>query len=147
MPSTHTSLRYHIVFSTKERYPHIARDWRDELHAYLGGCVRGLGGIAVQIGGVADHVHLLVILKPAHSVADVVREIKKASTNWIRASKHEKFSWQDGYGAFTISRDDTDRVQSYILRQEEHHERVSFQDEYLAFLAEQAVEYDPRYLW
>lgn len=147
MPSTHTSLNYHVVFSTKNRLPSIATDWRGPLHEYLGGCVRGLGGVPLQIGGVADHVHLLVGLKAIHAPADVVREIKKASTAWVRESADSKFQWQEGYGAFTVSRHDLQSVGTYIAGQEEHHRSKSFQEEYLEFLEEQGIPYDDRFLW
>ena len=147
MPSTHTSLWYHIVFSTKNRVPQIAEEWRPRLHEYIGGCIRGLGGVPIEIGGVADHVHALVILKPAHAPADIVREVKKASTSWVHQSLDSKFAWQDGYGAFTVGRSERDAVQAYVRGQEKHHRRVSFQDEYVRLLADLGIEYDPRYLW
>jgi putative transposase len=147
MPSTHVSLHYHAIFSTKNRFPFIAKNWRASLHEYLGGCIRGLGGVPLQIGGVTDHVHLLVGLKAIHAPADVIREIKKASTSWIRESIDAKFQWQEGYGAFTVSRRDLQSVVTYITSQEEHHRTKSFQEEYVDFLVEQGIEYDERYLW
>src|SRR5690348_9706941 len=104
MPSTYLSLHYHLVFSTKGRVPSIDAAWRSDLHAYLGGTIRGLGGVPEAIGGVADHVHLLVGLKATHCLADVIRELKKAASIWV----HEKigagdFAWQEGYAAFTVS--------------------------------------------
>lgn len=147
MPSTHTSLHVHFVFSTKNRFPSISTEWRPRLHEYLGGCIRGLGGVPLQIGGVADHVHLLVGLKAVHAPADIVREIKKASTSWIRESVDSKFQWQEGYGAFTVSRHDLESLAAYISGQEEHHRSKSFQEEYVEFLLEQGIPYDDRYLW
>jgi putative transposase len=104
MPATYLSLHYHLVFSTKNREPFIAALWRPRLHEYLGGTISGLGGIPEIVGGVADHVHLLVGLKATHKLADVLRELKKASSVWV----HEQiglasFAWQDGYAAFTVS--------------------------------------------
>jgi putative transposase len=148
MPSTHTALRYHIVFSTKERVPFIAPEWRARLHAYVGGTVRNLGGVAIAIGGVADHVHLLVSLNATHAIATLVREVKVAGTKWIHDEmKIQTFSWQEGYGAFTVSPSQTDSVAKYIANQEEHHRVKSFQEEYVEFLAKAGVEYDVRYLW
>jgi putative transposase len=147
MPSTHVSLHYHAVFSTKNRYPFIANNWRPRLHEYLGGCVRGFGGVPLQIGGVADHVHLLVGLKAVHAPADLIREIKKASTSWIRETIDPKFQWQEGYAAFTVSRHDLQSLNTYITNQEEHHRSKSFQEEYIEFLVEQGIVYDERYLW
>ena len=83
MPSTHLSLHVHVVFSTKERRSFIADDWRQDLHAYLGGCVKTINGIPLAIGGVADHVHLLLGMRATHCLADVVRDIKKSSSRWI----------------------------------------------------------------
>ena len=103
MGSTFLSLHYHIVFSTNERPPFIKPAWRSKLHEYLGGTVRGLGGIPEIIGGVEDHVHLLVGLRATHCLADLMQELKKASSIWA-AEKHERgFEWQEGYSAFTVS--------------------------------------------
>ena len=135
MGSTFLSLRYHIVFSTKDRRPLIASTWRPRLHEYLGGTVRGLGGIPEAIGGVEDHVHLLVGLRATHTLADFVRELKKAGTAWVRDQKLEPaFSWQEGYAAFTVSPGVRVRVKGYIARQEQHHRRLSFIEELTSLL-------------
>ena len=148
MPSTHTSLYYHIVFSTKDRVPSIDASWRPRLHALLGGAVRNLGGVALEVGGVADHVHILAGLKATHCVAEVLREIKKGSSAWVHGSLgKERFAWQEGYGAFTISRAGCSTVAAYIRNQEEHHRKRSFQEEYREFLEEHGIEFDERYLW
>ena len=148
MPSTHTSLHYHVVFSTKERVAFINSDWRDELHRYMGGTVAGMGGVALNVGGVDDHVHLLLGLKPTHAISDVVRELKSGSSKWVHERLARKlFGWQDGYGAFTVSRSNLDAVSRYITDQEKHHEKRSFQDEYLELLQRHEVEFDERYLW
>jgi putative transposase len=147
MPSTHTSLHYHLVFSTKERVPLINAKWRNDLHAYLGGIARGLGATPLRVGGVEDHVHLIVGAKPAMSPADLVRDLKRESGKWVRDIIGPDFAWQEGYGGFSVSRWDVERVIEYIANQEEHHRRVTFQEEYLAFLGEQGVAFDPRYLW
>jgi len=148
MPSTHLSLHYHVVFSTKERRPWIEQSWRNDLHAYLGGCVKTLDGIPEQIGGVADHVHLLLGLRATHCLADVLREIKKASSRWVHdGMRIPKFGWQEGYGAFTVSRSNIDAVRKYIETQEQHHSKGSFQDEYLGLLKKHEIEFDERFLW
>ena len=148
MPSTHLSLHYHIVFSTKERRPLITPAWRERLHAFLGGIVRDLQGIPEAIGGVADHVHLLIGLKATHCLADVVREVKAGSSRWVHQEIGEDlFQWQEGYGAFTVGAPQCADVRAYIARQEEHHRTRSFQDEYLEFLLRGGVEYDERHLW
>jgi REP element-mobilizing transposase RayT len=147
MPSTYLSLHYHLVFGTKNREPLIAPAWRARLHDYLGGTLRGLGGFAEGIGGVADHVHLLVGLKATHCLADVMRELKKASSAWV----HEKsgapaFAWQEGYAAFTVSATSRDAARHYIANQEEHHRVKSFREEVVEMLNKAGIEYDPRYL-
>lgn len=148
MPSTHLSLHYHLIFSTKDRLALINHEWRDRLHAYLGGIVHDLGGVPEIIGGVEDHVHLLVGLRATHRLADVLREIKAGSSKWIHEEIHQlRFTWQDGYGAFTVSASRVAAVKNYIARQEEHHRQKSFQDEYLEFLQESGVEYEEKYLW
>jgi REP element-mobilizing transposase RayT len=148
MPSTHLSLHYHLIFSTKERHPHIATDWRDRLHAYLGGIVRTLDGIPEAVGGMADHVHLLVGLRATHCLADVLRDIKAESSRWVHEEIGRRtFSWQEGYGAFTVSASQRETVKGYIAQQEKHHRRRTFQEEYLTLLGKHGVEYDERYLW
>ena len=148
MPSTHLSLHYHLVFSTKERIAYIHRDWRDRLHAYMGGIVRDMRGIPEAIGGIEDHVHLLVGLRATHRLADVLKEVKGASSKWVHEEISKPlFSWQEGYGAFTVSATQISDVKNYIARQETHHQRKTFQDEYLEFLKLGGVEYDEQYLW
>ena len=122
MPSTHLSLNYHIVFSTKNREPILAASWRAELHAYLGGILRDLGGVAQEVGGVADHVHFLAALKATHCLADVLRDTKTGSSRWIHETMRiRSFAWQEGYGAVTVSPSDVPRVRRYIASQTEHH--------------------------
>ena len=148
MPSTHLSLHYHIVFSTKNRVAFISDTWRDRLHAFLGGVVNQLEGMSQKVGGVSDHVHLLIGLKATHRLADVLREIKSVSSRWVHEEIGEKFfSWQEGYGAFTVGSSQIRAVMDYIARQEEHHRVKSFQEEYREFLERAGVEYDQRFLW
>lgn len=133
MPSTHTSLHYHLVFATKGRTPSIEPTLHARIHSYLGGVIRGIEGIALDIGGTADHVHLLVGLKPTHTLADVLRILKGDSSKWIHEELGLKdFAWQEGYGAFTVSKSDVDDVRRYVQNQEEHHRKRSFQEEYRA---------------
>jgi putative transposase len=148
MPSTHLSLHYHLIFSTKDRVAFIHRDWRGRLHAYLGGLINDLGGVPEKIGGVEDHVHLLVGLRATHCLADVLRETKSASSKWVHDEiKPPRFSWQEGYGAFTVSASQIETVKSYIANQEAHHRKRTFQEEYLEFLQQSGVEYEEKYLW
>ena len=148
MPSTHLSLHYHIVFSTKDRHPFIADDWRKRLHKYLGGLVRAADGIPEAIGGTVDHVHLLVGLRATHSLASFVQDIKQTSSRWIHETIGVKnFTWQPGYGAFTVSVSNCDAAKEYIVGQAEHHRTKSFQEEYVLFLKKYHVEYDEKFLW
>ena len=148
MPSTHLSLHYHIVFSTKDRHPFIDDTWRSRLHEYLGGLVRNGEGIPEAIGGTDDHVHLLVGLRATHALASFVQDMKQASSRWIHETIGIKnFAWQPGYGAFTVSVSNCETVRDYIAHQKTHHRTRSFREEYVAFLQKHRVEYDDRYLW
>jgi REP element-mobilizing transposase RayT len=147
MSSTYLSLHYHLVFSTKNREAIIAPDWRARFHDYLGGTIRGLGGFPEGIGGVTDHVHLLVGLKAIHRLADVMRELKKASSAWVHDEIGLRaFAWQEGYAAFTVSATVREAVRSYIANQEEHHRVKSFREELIEMLNKAGIEYDPKYL-
>ena len=144
MASTYCSLHVHIVFATKQRQSLIADAWRRDLHAYIAGTAEGLQAKAVAVGGVADHVHLLVGLRATHCLADFVRELKKAASSWGK-SHDSSFAWQEGYAAFNVSTGDVGRVTAYIARQEEHHRQVSSLDELRALLQESGVTFDERY--
>jgi REP element-mobilizing transposase RayT len=147
MASTYLSLHYHLVFSTKNREAIIVPEWRTRLHDYLGGTVRGLGGFPEGVGGVADHVHLLIGLKATHCLADFMRELKKASSLWVHDEMRLRtFAWQEGYAAFTVSATARNAVRNYIANQDEHHRTKSFREELLEMLNKSGIEYDPRYL-
>ena len=121
--------------------------WRARLHDYLGGTIHGLGGVATEVGGVADHVHLLVSLRATHNLSDVVRELKKASSVWVHQEiGMRSFAWQEGYAAFTISATSCDAVQKYVRNQQEHHRHRSFREEVQEMLIKAGVGFDPRYL-
>jgi REP element-mobilizing transposase RayT len=147
LPQTHLSLHYHIVFSTKGRRKVIAEPWREELHAYLGGIAQNLGAFARSIGGTDDHVHILADLKATHSVADVVQQMKRGSSVWIHQHGVNKFAWQAGYGAFTVSTSQLSKVQRYIANQVAHHRTKTFEEEYVDLLRLSGVEFDEKYLW
>ena len=147
MPSTYLSLHCHIVFATKERRPFIARDWRPRLHEYLGGVVAGLTAFPQGVGGVEDHVHLLVGLRATHCVADLLRELKKASSTWIREQIGvREFAWQEGYSAFSVSATARDGVKRYIDAQEEHHRTRTFREELIEMFEAAGVAFDPEQL-
>ncbi len=147
MMSTYYSLHYHVVFSTKFRKPWIRDVWRDRLHEYLGGTVRSLEGKPLKVGGVDDHVHLLVGLKTTHCVADFLRELKKSATTWVHdAVQLRSFRWQEGYSVFSVSPTAREQVSRYIANQKEHHRKHSFREELRVLLESAGVEYDPKYL-
>jgi len=148
MPSTHLSLHIHIVFSTKNRYPFIAAEWRERLHAFIGVAIRTAGAVPLCVGGTNDHVHLLIGIRATHCLADILRDIKHASSQWVhRTIGVKKFAWQDGYGAFSVGTSHIAGVSEYIANQIEHHRKITFQEEYVAFLERYRVEYDKRYIW
>ena len=149
MANTYTSLHYHIVFSTKNRVPSINQEIEQRVRAYLGGVARKHGMTALQVGGTEDHIHVLVMTQPKLSPSQVAQFLKGDSSRWI----HEEipalrdFAWQDGYGAFTVSKSNLPEVVRYIQRQREHHRKKSFQEEYLEFLQKHGIQYDERYVW
>src|SRR5262245_47505375 len=149
MPQSFTCLHYHLVYSTKHRIPQITNDIRTRLWEYLGGIVIGAGGISIEIGGTADHVHLLVTLRQQPALADFMREMKASSSGWIHATfpAMKEFFWQTGYGAFTVSHSVMEVVRAHIENQEVHHRKMSFQDEFRALLSKHGIEFDERYLW
>jgi putative transposase len=149
MGHTTTNVLVHFIFSTRHRAPLIKSEMQDNLHAYLGGIIREIGGVALSINGMADHVHLLVRMPSTHSLADVARLVKANSSRWV----HEKwpqrkgFAWQSGYGAFSVSESGIDTVRAYILHQQQHHTRRSFQEEFAVFLKKNHIAVDEKYLW
>ena len=144
MASTYVSLRVHLVFATKGRQPLIVEGWRGRLHAYLGGTLRGFGATPLAIGGVADHVHILVGIRATHTVADLVRETKKAATEWVRSEVGVRsFQWQEGYAVLSVG--NIEAVIAYIQNQEAHHRKIGSADELRVLLEEAGVEIDPRY--
>jgi REP element-mobilizing transposase RayT len=150
MAHTFSQLLYHVVFSTKNRHPFLDADLRERLFPYLGGIVGELGGKPVIVGGMPDHVHLLVSLSPAIALAEALRVVRTNSSRWVHETWPERraFAWQTGYGAFSVSGSNQEAVVNYIANQEEHHHRgLSFQEEFVAFLKKHGIEYDPRFLW
>jgi len=140
----------HLIFSTKDRYPFLTdKDIREEMHAYLSSILRKHDCPTLLVGGVADHVHGLFTLSKNHSIAEVVYEVKRSSSKWIKTQgpKYRKFFWQSGYGAFSVSQSHVEQVRKYIACQERHHHKVTFQGEYREFLRRYDVDYDERYVW
>jgi len=149
MSKSYTNLLYHIIFSTRERVPLITDSRKPRLYEYIGGTVRGLGGNSLAIGGIEDHLHLLAKLRPDKAVSSVLRDLKANSSGWMHDIFPEirEFSWQNGYGAFTVSASQIPAVTRYIANQEQHHRKCSFRDEFVEILSVNKVEFDERFLW
>ena len=141
MAHSYTNLIFHIVYGTKERRPFIDEEFQPRLYEYLGGTIRGLKGISLEIGGVEDHVHILVKLPPTITVSDFLEKLKANTSKWSK-SVRRGFGWQDGYAAFTVSESQVERVRHYIQYQREHHARSSFREVLIALLEADGVKYD-----
>jgi REP element-mobilizing transposase RayT len=149
MSHSYTSALFHCVFSTKERRKTITEDLQDRLWQYMGGIARENKMRALTIGGVEDHVHLLLSIPSTLSVAKAMQLIKGASSKWVHETfpEHREFEWQEGYGAFSIGVAQVPDTKRYIENQREHHRTRTFQEEFIAFLERHGIEYDPRYVW
>ena len=148
MSHTFSSLFTHIIFSTKDRQAVLTADLRPELLAYMGGIARNIHARLIDSNARPDHVHLLLSLPPSLAVAEAVRVIKANSSLWVHESRRRAaFAWRTGYGAFSVSRSQVQGVVNYIREQEQHHRRISFQEEYVTFLKRHGIAYDERYIW
>jgi len=147
MPSSHVASYFHLVFSTKERRRLILPEWENRLHSYLGGVVHGMDAIPIKIGGIEDHVHLLVRLKSKHRLDYFLRDLKVDSSEWVHKEVTRMFEWQKGYGAFSVSPTAVEDVRRYIDRQREHHKRIDFKGEYVELLTRASVEFEEKFLW
>jgi REP element-mobilizing transposase RayT len=149
MANTYVSSLFHVVFSTKNREPWLRPPIREKLPPYLGGPAKRHRLVALCAGGYTDHVHLLLSIPPDVTVSRALQLVKGASSHWIHEAFPEcrSFAWQDGYGAFSIGVSQIDDTRRYIESQPEHHRKVTFQEEYLAFLKRNGVAYDERYVW
>lgn len=149
MPQSLARLHVHLVFSTKNREPIITDAVRDALHAYMAAVLQNLGCAPVLINSVEDHAHLLFDLARTVSISQVVEDVKKASSKWIKTQGPEfaSFAWQAGYGAFAVSESNVEAVREYIANQREHHRKKSFQEEYRQFLERHRIAFDERYVW
>jgi putative transposase len=148
MSQSYTNLLYHLIFSTRERRPFLTFEHQPRLYEYIGGIIRGTGGISLGINGTEDHVHVLAKLRPDRALSDVLRDLKANATGWMHDvfPVLKDFSWQRGYGAFTVSHSNVDQVRDYIARQKEHHHKLSFRDEFIQLLKANGIAYDDRYL-
>jgi putative transposase len=150
MPQSLAQIYLHVVFSTKCRDPLLTdATLRSELHAYMAGIFRNVDSPTLLVGGTADHVHALCRLSRTRAVADLLREVKRDSSKWIKekTTSLSGFHWQDGYGAFSVSPAHVPVLEKYIAGQEEHHRVESFQDEFRRLLRKYNVQYDERYVW
>ncbi len=146
MSHTYTCELFHCVFSTKEGRNLITDEMRPRLWSFLGGIARKNGFEAITIGGIANHVRLLLSLPAAMPLAKAVQVLKGGSSKWVNENGVE-FAWQEGYGAFTVGVSQREQTVAYINAQHEHHRRRSFEEEFLTFLRKHGIEYDPKYVW
>lgn len=149
MPGTFSQLYIQVVFAVKGRENLISQSWKDDLHRYIAGIIKGKAQKSIIVNGMPDHIHAFLGLKPSMAVSDLVRDIKNNSSKWINENKliKGKFSWQEGYGAFSYAHSQIDSVYNYILNQEEHHRTKTFREEYVDFLKRFEVEYNEKYLF
>lgn len=149
MAGTYSQIYIQAVFAVKGRANVLLPEWRQEVFKYMAGIIKGKGQKSIIVNGVGDHVHVFVGLRPAMAVADLVRDVKAGTTNFINGCGwlRQKFEWQEGYGAFSYSHSQVDAVYQYILNQEAHHQKKTFREEYSAFLQMFEVPYEERYVF
>ena len=149
MANTYSRIYLQVVFAVKGRKSLIQCEWKDELYKYICGVVNGKKEKVYAIGGVSDHIHILISIKPSSIISDLVRDIKCNSSKWINERQYviDKFQWQEGFGAFSYTHWHLDTIINYINNQEEHHKKKSFKNEYLEFLEQFYIEYDEKYLF
>ncbi len=149
MSQSYVNLLYHIIFATKGREPVITEAHQPRLYEYIGGIVRKQGGIALAVGGIEDHVHLFAKLRQDKALSDMIRDFKAYSSGWMHKvfPDLKDFTWQNGYGAFTVSASQAESVREYVEGQKVRHRQHSFQSEFVSFLRANKVEFDERYLW
>lgn len=150
MPQSLARIILHAVFSTKNRARFLKNpDFRSRLYAYMAGILQKIGCEPILINGVEDHVHCLCNLSRTLSIAELIEELKKSSSKWAKEQGPllRDFHWQNGYGTFSVSQSNLEQVRDYIARQEEHHRKISFQDEFRALCQKHEIEFDERYVW
>lgn len=149
MPSTYYKILLHVTFSTKHRQPLITPDMHERLYPYMGGIVRAEKGRLECMGGMPDHVHMLLSWRTDETVAALLRTVKSRSSGWVHKSfpALRGFAWQEGYGVFSVSASRSDTVRKYIANQAQHHRIRSFQEEFVRLLKAHDIEYDEQYLW
>lgn len=149
MAGTFSQIYIQVVFTVKGWENLIGKEWKDELHKYIAGIIKGKEQKPIIVNGMPDHIHAFVGLRPAMAISDLVRDIKNNSSNFINEKKlvKGKFSWQEGYGAFSYSHSHIQNVYDYILNQEEHHRKKTFKEEYINFLKKFEIDYNEKYLF
>ncbi len=149
MAGTYSQIYIQIVFAVKGRQNLIGKEWQEELNKYISGIITNKGHKTMIVNGVSDHIHVFVGLKPSMAISDLVRDIKNNSSNFINDRKlvAGKFSWQEGYGAFSYAQSQVKTVYNYILNQETHHKKTTFKDEYHDFIDEFEIDYNEKYLF
>ncbi|MBI3112277.1 MAG: IS200/IS605 family transposase [Ignavibacteriales bacterium] len=149
MAGTFSQIYIQIVFAVRSRENLISKEWKEQLHKYISGIITGKGQKSIIVNGMPDHIHVFVGLRPSMAISDLVRDIKNNSTNFIneKGFLRRRFSWQEGFGAFSYSHSHIGRVYNYILRQEEHHRKKSFRKEYTELLKKFNIEHNPKYLF
>jgi REP element-mobilizing transposase RayT len=148
MANTYTQIHIHAVFAVQNRLSLIQNQWKEELYQYVSGIVTNQGHKLLQIGGMSDHIHVLFGMRPTQSLSDLMQDIKGSSSLWINKKRlvMGRFSWQEGYGAFSYGKSQINDVVQYIKNQEIHHRKRTLADEYLEFLKLFEIEYDERYV-
>ena len=149
MPQSLAKNAIHLIFSTKERRPDLKVNIQPELHAYMATVFKNLNCPVLIINSVEDHIHILFLLHRTKALSDMVGDIKKTSSKWLKTKSPalETFAWQAGFGAFSVSESNIPTVKQYIRNQQEHHRKVSFQDELRGFLNKHGIDHDERFLW
>jgi len=149
MAGTFSQIYIQVVFAVKGRENLIAKSWKDELNKYIAGIIKGKEQKPIIVNGMPDHIHAFIGLRPSKSISDLVRDIKNNSSNFINEKKFVsgKFSWQEGYGAFSYSHSHIQNVYKYILNQEHHHKKKTFREEYLELMKKFEIEYNEKYLF
>lgn len=149
MPGTYSQIYIQVVFAVKGRENLIHKEWKDELCKYIVGIIKGKNQKPIIVNGVSDHIHVFIGLRPSMAISDLVRDIKNNSSNFINSKRwvKGKFSWQEGYGAFSYSHRQIETIYNYILNQEEHHRKKTFREEYLEFLHEFEIPHEEKYLF
>ncbi len=147
MSQSLSSILIHIIFSTKQRQSLILPEIERDLYSYIAGIIQSHNAQCHEIGGIEDHIHLLISLPRTLALSKLLEEVKKGSSKWIKTKGHTHFAWQNGYGAFSIGQSAYENLRKYIQNQKNHHKNISFQDEYRKILKKYQVTYDEKYVW